>query len=150
MEANLVTLKKLANKAPLAPRTALSAITAEGEAGQVIGFTADNELGVLSAVATSSSIQVETITLLAASWEQGEYEIFVPGVSDNENSQLIIPVPTKKSDDAYYKAGIRAKSAGDNLMLFIALNDSPKEDLIVKVIMFNLDGEEEEEKENDI
>jgi len=80
-----------------------------------------------------------TLTLPASGWNATTKTqvVQVPGVDADETTQLIQPVVSKASKDAYRKAGVECTDQGANSLTFTA-KTIPTEDLTVYVVITDL------------
>jgi len=74
------------------------------------------------------------IVLSASEWVDGKQTVSVAGVSADEASQLIQPVPTAANQSVYYEAGIRCTGQTKGSLTFTALT-MPAEDLAMYVVI---------------
>lgn len=78
-----------------------------------------------------------SVVLTAAGWENGIQMATVNGVSADETSQLIQPVPAVASQSAYYEAGVRCIGQATDRLTFKA-DATPAEDLTVYVVILEV------------
>lgn len=74
------------------------------------------------------------VTLTAAGWSGNQQTVSVPGISADEGTQLITPVPAAASQSAYYDAGIRLTAQAANQLTFTA-DTAPTVNLSVYVVL---------------
>ena len=87
-------------------------------------------------IQTIAKPSVTQITLSASAWVGGDntQTAAVPGVSADENAQLIIPTPVIASQAAYYKSGILCTGQAVDSLTFTC-KTVPAEDLVVYVVI---------------
>ncbi len=74
------------------------------------------------------------VMLPASGWKNGTQTVGVAGVTANEGAQLILPTPTRASQNAYYKAGILCTGQAADSLTFTA-DAAPTDDLTVYVVI---------------
>ncbi len=74
------------------------------------------------------------IVLPSSAWVNGMQTVSVEGVTANEDTQLIQPVPDLASQNAYYDSGIICTGQSEGSLTFTA-EETPKVDLTVYVVM---------------
>lgn len=74
------------------------------------------------------------IILTASGWINGSQSVAVSGVSADETTQLIQPVPAIANQKSYHGAGILCTNQGADSLTFTA-DTTPTEDLTVYVVV---------------
>lgn len=83
-----------------------------------------------------SSMKVAQIVLSGGLWDEGKRQTaIVPGVLEDENQQLIVPVPKKADKSAYYNSGIECVDQEEDALIFSAAK-VPEADLHINVYIF--------------
>lgn len=104
--------------------------TLTGTQGQVVGFDADGNPVAQDAPKPKAT----PVILTAAGWSNNTQTAAVAGVSADETAQLIQPVPSTASQEAYIEAGIRCTGQAANSLTFAA-ETAPTEDVTVYVVI---------------
>ena len=100
-----------------------------GTPDQVIGFSKRGDAIAVASPAPKSS----TGKLTVSGWADGQIQtILVPGVSGDEASQIIMPIPTIASQENYIAAGIRCVNQSENRLTFKA-DTIPSSDISIYI-----------------
>jgi hypothetical protein len=78
-----------------------------------------------------------TLTLLASGWSDSKQTLAATGVLEDETAQLIQPVPSIASQDAYMSAGVLCSNQAADSLTFTA-TETPTTDLTVYVVLTSM------------
>lgn len=101
-----------------------------GSPDQIMGF---NESGQPTPVTIPIPKRVD-VTLSAGAWSSNQQTVSVPGVLADEGAQLIQPVPTIASQNAYFEAGILCTNQGADSLTFTA-EETPSQTIMLYIII---------------
>ena len=124
------------------PLSGSAPVTAE-VAGRIYPVSLDHN-GNLAVVVpwedTPTVIVKRTVTLAAANWSSNEQTVTVQGISADESTQMIQPVPASASREAYEDANVLATAQAANALTF-SCDTTPTVDLTVYVVITEVSSE---------
>lgn len=81
-------------------------------------------------------LQVSSVVVPSSLWINGKQTVSVDGILADEKSQIVIPIPSSNSEEAYRNARITASVLSDGKITFVA-ETIPNVDIAVNLFIFS-------------
>ena len=131
-QAKIQTLRDNDTNEQIYPRTLLKAITGTGSKGQVVGFTEDNVLGVLSEIDSNNSVLI-TLNVLSANWAKGTQTVINENILFDNKYTYILCLAAESYPD-YNGGAIWADDISQNGQITLHTKSDISIDLVLNLL----------------